>query len=468
MNRAFPKGFLWGGATSASQVEGAYNLDGKGYSELDFHTVGSNNQPRLATSTIEANKFYPTHKASDMYHYYKEDIKMFADMGFKCYRMSIAWTRIFPNGDDEKPNEAGLEFYDNMIDELLKYGIEPVVTISHFDDPIKLIEKYEGWQNRAFIDCYVKYAEVLFDRYHAKVKYWITFNEINTLMYYPLFRGLGINDESMGTVYQMAHNKFVASAKAVIYAHDRYPGIKVGMMLGSTTSYPHSCDPQDVMYAMEKEDNAFYFSDVQVRGYYTNKCKKKLKKYHVTLNQEPEDEDILKNGKVDYISFSYYSSNVAKVKNEREEVKGNFTSGSKNPYLEVSEWGWQIDPVGLRYTLNQLYDRYQVPLMIVENGIGAKDELTEDGEIHDDYRIHYLREHIKEMAKAIQIDGVDLMGYTSWGCIDIVAASTGQMSKRYGFIYVDADDYGNGTYRRIKKDSFYWYKKVIASNGEEL
>lgn len=468
MNTIFPENFLWGGATSACQVEGAFNIDGKGFSTIDFNTVATNNQPRMSTRTIEENKFYPSHKASDMYHHYKEDIKMFSEMGFKCYRMSVAWTRIFPNGDDSEPNEAGLRFYDNLFDELLKYGIEPVVTISHFDDPKNLIEKYDGWQNRELINCYYRYAKVLFDRYHDKVKYWLTFNEINTLMYYPLFNGLGINDESMGTVFQMAHNKFVASAKSVIYAHEHYPGLKVGMMLGSTTTYPYSCDPQDIMYSMEKEDNAFYFSDVQVRGYYTKKCKKKLEKFNVVLNEEPEDEEILKKGKVDYISFSYYSSNVAKVKNEKDEVKGNFTFGSKNPYLEVTEWEWQIDPIGLRYTLNQLYDRYQLPLMIVENGLGAKDILTDDDKVHDNYRIHYLREHIKEMAKAIQIDGVDLIGYTSWGCIDLVAASTGQMSKRYGFIYVDADDYGNGTYRRIRKDSFYWYKKVIESNGKDI
>lgn len=466
--KGFPEHFLWGGATSASQVEGGYDQGGKGLSIADLATVGSSSSPRSYTSTIEQDKFYPTHKASDMYHRYKEDIALFAEMGFKCYRMSIAWTRIFPQGEEELPNEAGLKFYDDLLDELMKYGIEPIVTISHFDDPVGLTEQYGEWDNRKFIAAYVKYAKVILDRYHHKVKYWLTFNEINTVMYFPLFNGLEINDESMARVYQMAHNKFVASAQMVIYAHENYPDTKVGMMLGAAAKYPYSCDPRDVIESMEREDDIFFFGDVQVRGYYSHKAKRKLQKYNVSLEMLSDDEQLLSEGKVDFIAFSYYSSNVVKANNDEVEVKGNFSFGKKNPYLETSDWGWQIDSLGLRYTLNQLYDRYQVPLMVVENGLGAKDEISEDGAIHDEYRIHYLREHIKEMKKAIEMDGVDLIAYTPWGCIDIVAASTGEMSKRYGFIYVDADDYGNGTYNRIKKDSFAWYKKVIASNGEEL
>lgn len=464
----FPKQFLWGGATSACQIEGAYNLDGRGLSNQDFMIAGSKTRPRKQTKKIEQTEFYPSHKAIDFYGHYKEDIKLFAEMGFKAYRMSISWSRIFPNGDDQKPNTSGVKFYDEVFEELSKYGIEPIVTISHFDDPKSLIDRYGDWTNRKWVEAFEKYSKFLLDRYHSTVKYWLTFNEINTLMYHPMFAGLEYNNESMGIVYQMAHHKFVASAKTVKYAHEQYPELKIGMMLASTTTYPNSCNPNDMIKSMEKEDDAFYFSDIQVRGYYTNKTLKKLEQYRVKLAMEETDEQLLKEGKVDFIALSYYSTSVVSNQNNQAEVSGNFMAGLKNPHLEVSEWGWQIDPVGLRYTLNELYDRYQVPMMIVENGLGAPDTVLEDGSIHDDYRIYYLEAHIKEMAKAIHIDGVDLMGYTPWGCIDLISASTGEMSKRYGFIYVDVDDEGNGTFTRIKKDSFEWYKEVIRTNGEIL
>lgn len=468
MTQGFPENFLWGGATSAYQAEGGYREGGKGLSRQDMRALGKAGSQDGMSRSVETDKYYPSHKASDMYHHYKEDIRLFAEMGFKCYRMSVAWTRIFPEGDEESPNEEGLKFYDKIFDELCRYGIEPVVTISHFDDPKSLEDRYGGWQNREFVTYFLRYAKVLVDRYHTKVKYWITFNEINTLMYYPMFQNMGKNSESMGIVFQMAHNKFIASAEFTAYVHNKYPELKIGMMLASMTTYPYSCDPQDVLYAMEKEDDAFFFSDVMVRGYYTNKCRKKIENYGVILEIAPRDEETLRKGKVDFISFSYYSSNVAKHQGGMDEVKGNFSSGTRNQYLELTEWGWQIDPAGLRITLNTLYDRYQIPLMIVENGLGARDILTDTGEIHDDYRIYYLQKHIEEMKKAVVHDGVDLMGYTAWGCIDLIAASTGQMSKRYGFIYVDADDYGRGTYQRIRKDSFWWYKRVIESNGEDL
>lgn len=467
-NKTFPSDFLWGGATSAFQVEGGYLEGGKGLSQADFGTLGSKEKPRIYTSAIEQEHYYPSHKASGMFHHFKEDIALFAEMGFKSYRMSIAWSRIFPQGDEELPNAEGLQFYDDLIDELLKYGIEPIVTISHFDDPINLLNKWGDWDNRNFVDAFYDYAKVLIDHFHTRVKYWITFNEINTLMYYPLFHGLKVNDESMALVYQMAHHKFVASAKTVLYAKSVDPSLKVGMMLASMTTYPFSSDPDDVMAAMNKEENAYFFSDVQVRGYYSRKAIQQMARFNVDLKTENDDLAIIQAGTVDFIAFSYYSSNVAKSEGDSGEVQGNFAFGSKNPHLTTTDWGWQIDPVGLRYTLNQLYDRYQVPLMIVENGLGAADIIEENNEIHDDYRIHYLREHIKEMKKAVVEDGVDLLAYTSWGCIDLIAASTGEMSKRYGFIHVDADDYGNGSYERKKKDSFHWYKKVISSNGEEL
>lgn len=465
---SFRDEFMWGGATSAAQCEGAYNIDGKGLSAIDMLPICSKEQLRTPTKEIREDSFYPSHQAIDFYHHYKEDIKLFAEMGFKCYRMSISWPRIFPTGDNALPNNAGLEFYDKIFDELLKYNIEPIVTISHFDDPNAAEKKYGDWDNRKWVDMYYKYATTLLDRYHDKVKYWMTFNEINTLMYYPLFHGMKKNHESMQIVYQMAHHKFVASAMTVKYAHENYPKLKVGMMIATTTTYPYSCNPNDVIKAMEKEEETFFFSDVQVRGYYSAGALKKMDSYQVKLDMQEDDEKILKEGTVDFIGYSYYSTSVAVAENEKIEVSGNFMKGQKNPYLQVSEWGWQIDPVGLRYTLNQLYNRYQIPLMVVENGLGAEDYLEKDGTIQDDYRIHYLREHIKEMEKAVSIDGVELIAYTPWGCIDLVSASTGEMKKRYGFIYVDLDDMGKGTFNRYRKKSFNWYKNVIESNGEVL
>ncbi|SHO45273.1 glycoside hydrolase family 1 protein [Anaerocolumna xylanovorans] len=465
---AFNEFFMWGGATSACQCEGAYNIDGKGLSAIDMLPLCNKGQLRTPTSEILEDSFYPSHQAIDFYHYFKEDIKLFAEMGFQCYRMSISWPRIFQTGDNEIPNEAGLEFYDKIFDELAKYKIEPIVTISHFDDPYEAEKKYGDWNHREWINMYYKYATTILDRYHDKVKYWMTFNEINTLMYYPLFHGMEKNHDSMQIVYQMAHNKFLASAMTVKYAHEHYPELKVGMMLASTTIYPYSCNPNDVMKSMEREEETFFFSDVQVRGYYSSGALKKMESYQVKIDIHKDDEKILKEGTVDFIGFSYYSTSVAVSEDEKIEVSGNFMKGQKNPYLQVSEWEWQIDPTGLRYTLNQLYNRYQIPLMIVENGLGAEDTIEKDGTIQDDYRIHYLREHIKEMEMAVSVDGVELLAYTPWGCIDLVSASTGEMKKRYGFIYVDLDDVGQGTFNRYRKKSFYWYKKVIESNGKEL
>lgn len=464
----FPDGFLWGGATSACQIEGAYATDGKGLSDADLRTLGSKELPRKTTACIEEQAFYPSHVAIDHYHHMKEDIKLFADMGFRCYRMSIAWTRIFPNGDDDQPNEAGLCFYDQLFDELASYGMEPIVTISHFDDPHTMLKNYGDWDQRKLVDLFERYAVLLLDRYHTKVTYWMCFNEINTLLYYPMFHGLQKNHESMQLMYQMAHHKFVASAKVAAYAHQHYPDLKIGMMLASTTTYPFSCNPEDVMSCLEKDEDSFFFSDVLVRGYYTNKAKKKMEAYQVTLEMEQGDLELLALGTVDFIALSYYSSSVAKAAATNEVMTGNMSFGNKNPYLTTTQWGWQIDPVGLRYTLNQLFNRYQKPLMIVENGLGANDRLEADGKVHDDYRIHYLKAHVIEMAKAMQMDGVELMGYTSWGCIDLVSASTGEMSKRYGFLYVDVDDHGQGSFQRYRKDSFYWYQQLIATNGRCL
>ncbi|MEG0593195.1 MAG: 6-phospho-beta-glucosidase [Coprobacillus sp.] len=470
----FPKDFLWGGAIAANQAEGAYLEDGKGLTTVDMIPHGKN---RMYVKLGDMNPVefmqgenYPSHEAIDFYHHYKEDIKMFAEMGFKCFRTSIAWARLFPNGDELEPNEKGIEFYTDMFKECQKYGIEPLVTLCHFDVPMGLVRKYGSWKNREMIECFTRYAKVCFERFDGLVKYWLTFNEINILLHSP-FSGAGISfeeDENREQVkYQAAHHELVASALVTKIAHEINSDNKVGCMLAGGQFYPYSCDPNDVWLAMNKDRENLMFIDVQARGYYPSYSKRVFKEKDIHLDIQDGDLDILKAYPVDFVSFSYYASRCASANPELNMADGNIVKSVKNPYLKASDWGWQIDPLGLRITLNSLYDRYQKPLFIVENGLGAKDIIEKDGSIIDDYRIEYLREHIKAMKDAVE-DGVDLMGYTSWGCIDLVAASTGEMSKRYGFIYVDKDDQGQGTLRRFKKKSFDWYKNVIKSNGEEL
>lgn len=477
----FPKDFLWGGATAANQCEGAYQEGGRGLSSVDVVPFGKDRFPvalgKLEMLSCDADHSYPAHEAIDMYHRYKEDIALFAEMGFKCYRLSIAWTRILPNGDDAQPNEEGLAFYDALFDECRKYGIEPLVTICHFDTPIALIRKYGGWKDRRMVDAFEHYCHILFSRYKGKVKYWLTFNEINMLLHMP-FMGAGLllqpgeNEEQVK--YQAAHYELVASAKAVKLAHEMMPGAMVGCMLAAGQYYPRTCAPEDVLSALESDRDNYFFIDVQSRGTYPVWAKKRMERAGVVLQCEPEDEQILKEGTVDFISFSYYSSRCTTVNKELLEEGGSAGNATnvfktvKNPYLSASEWGWAIDPVGLRVTLNTIYDRYQKPMFIVENGLGAVDKVEPDGSVHDNYRIDYLRAHIVEMEKAINEDGLPLMGYTTWGPIDLVSASTGEMKKRYGFIYVDKDNEGKGTLARSRKDSFYWYKKVIATDGEDL
>lgn len=491
MNKGFPDNFLWGGATSANQIEGAYNLDGKGLSCSDVLKVGSAKQlremtytlkdgtpasrsmfmlddfPQDAKMTVNEGEYYPNHNAIDFYHHYKEDIALFAKMGFKCFRMSIAWSRIFPNGDDKEPNEAGLKFYDDVFDELLKYNILPVVTLSHYESPLALSNKWNSWQDPRMIDCFEKYAQTCFDRYHEKVKYWITFNEINTIIYGGwLEAGVPSNDPQV--LEQVAYHQFIASAKAVQYAHKIDKTLQVGCMLAYTPTYPYSCKPYDYLGNMINMNKSHFFSDVMCRGYYPRYKICELEKNNIHLNRIEDDELILKNGIVDFIGISYYMSSVFAVAGTDLEVtQTNMSQGLKNPYLNTSQWGWQIDGVGLRIALNQLYDRYQKPIFVVENGLGAIDEFV-DGTVHDQYRIDYLKEHVINMKAAIVEDGVEVIGYTPWGCIDLISASSGEMKKRYGFIYVDLDDQGKGTNKRYPKDSFYWYQKVISSNGEEL
>lgn len=475
-SKGLPAGFLWGGATAANQCEGAYNVDGRGLANVDLCPHGSERWPiiggRRKMFDFEAGYFYPAKEGIDFYNTYKEDIKLFAEMGFKTFRLSLAWTRIFPNGDEAEPNEAGLQFYDDVFDECLKYGIEPLVTIVHFDCPMHLAETIGAWRSREMVDHYVKFAKTVFTRYQNKVKYWLTFNEINMLFHLP-FMGAGIcfeegeNEEQVK--FDAAHHELVASALATKVAKEINPDFQIGCMLAAAKTYANTCHPADVWQSMEKDRQDFFFIDVQSRGEYPRFALKEIERKGITIPWVAGDKELLKENTVDFISFSYYSSRLTSADPEvNGTTAGNAFASLKNPHLDASEWGWQIDPLGIRITMNMLYDRYQKPLFIVENGLGAVDTPDADGYVEDDYRIDYLREHLKHMIDAVNLDGVELLGYTSWGCIDLVSASTGEMKKRYGYIYVDRDDAGNGTNKRTPKKSFYWYKKVIASNGADL
>lgn len=477
--KAFPKGFLWGGATAANQCEGAYNADGRGLSSVDTVPFGED-RFRVARGDMkmldcDAEHVYPSHEAIDFYHHYKEDIRLLGEMGFKCYRLSIAWTRILPNGDDDVPNEKGIAFYRSVFEECHKYGIEPLVTIDHFDTPVALIKKYGGWKDRRMIDAYLKYCRVLFENYKDLVTYWITFNEINMLLALP-YMGAGIvfeeGEDKKQIRYKAAHYELLASAGAVKLARELMPKAKMGCMLAAGQFYPYSCDPADVWEGLERDRDNYFFIDVQARGEYPVWARKRMEKAGVMPDFQAGDEALLREGMVDFIAFSYYASRCTTANPEifkKYAKPGNAVFASViNPHLKSSEWGWQIDPLGLRVTINTLYDRYQKPLFVVENGLGANDVLEKDGTIHDPYRIEYMRRHIEAMRDAVLEDGIPVLGYTSWGCIDLISASTGEMKKRYGFIYVDKDNDGNGSGMRYKKDSFFWYKKVIASNGADL
>lgn len=475
----FPKNFLWGGACAANQFEGAWNLDGKGASVSDMCTNGTHTSSKWITTAIRPDRLYPSHEAIDFYHHYEEDIALFAEMGFKTFRTSINWARIFPTGEESTPNEAGLAFYDRVFDCCIQHGIEPLVTISHYEMPYALVEKYNGWADRRLIGFFLNYCKTIFERYQHKVKYWLTFNEIN------ISTGKLGAVLSLGTVqgyegpiadvpdepqvrYQAMHHQFVASALAVRYAHEHYPQFKMGDMNIFTPKYPLTCDPEDVIKCQKEQQMSNWFcSDVQVRGAYPGYAKRFFAESGICIAMEPGDEEILKQGTVDFYTCSYYMSHCVTIHEDAALSDGNMLRGIRNPYLKASDWGWQIDPMGLRWSLNEIYDRYGIPIMVVENGLGAYDEKAPDGKIHDDYRIDYLRRHIQQMGEAIA-DGVDLIGYTSWGCIDLVSAGTGEMRKRYGYIYVNKFDDGTGDLSREKKDSFYWYKSVIASNGEVL
>lgn len=483
LKKEMPEGFLWGGATAANQIEGGFSEGGKGISVADCYSFDKNlprenwsdqwhemTSKQIERALNEGDKHYfPKRTGINFYQNYKEDIRLFAEMGFKCYRMSIAWTRIFPNGDEAEPNQAGLDFYTNVFEELKKYDIEPIVTISHYEMPLALSINYGGWTNRKLIGFFEKYSEVLFKNFGKYVKYWMAFNEINSILKHP-FTSAGIleeNNQNLKTeVYQAAHHQFVASAAVTKKLREMYPNSKMGCMISYQLPIAYSCNPSDVQAAVDLQRETLFFSDVQVRGEYPAYTARWFDDIGVSLETEDEDWAVLKEGTVDYVSFSYYMTTAVSSEPDKfEKVAGNLlVKGVKNPYLAISDWGWQIDPQGIRVAANQLYDRYQLPILVAENGVGALDKV-ENGEIHDDYRIEYLNAHLKQLKEAVK-DGVDVFGYTAWGCIDIVSASTSQMSKRYGFIYVDLDDEGKGTNRRIKKDSFNWYKDVIKTNGK--
>ncbi len=470
------KGFLWGGAVAAHQVEGAYRANGKGLSIADVMTGGSRDKAREITDGILEGKYYPNHEGIRFYEHYKEDIKLFAEMGFQCFRTSIAWSRIFPQGDEDTPNEEGLQFYDNLFDELRRYGMEPVVTLSHFEMPYGLVKKYGGWRSRELITFFTRFANTVMERYKDKVTYWMTFNEINNQMVVTnniyAFTNSGIlfqeGEDREKIVYQAAHYQFVASALTVKRGHEINPNFQIGCMIAASPIYPYSCSPKDILLA-QREDRRFnlFFADVHARGHYPSYAKKEWERRGYRMDMTEEDLTAISQGCVDFIGFSYYLSSVMCADPNMEKLGNDLVASPnavENPYLQMTPWGWAIDPEGLRYVLNQYYERYELPLFIVENGFGYEDTV-EDGQIHDENRIKFLKDHIRELVKAVDEDGVDVIGYTVWGCIDPVSFTTGEMRKRYGFIYVDKKDDGSGTYARAKKDSFYWYQDAIRNNG---
>ncbi|MBE6123357.1 MAG: glycosyl hydrolase family protein [Erysipelotrichaceae bacterium] len=490
----FPGDFLWGGATAANQYEGGYAEGGKGLSTSDVMTNGAHMVPRRitwklpdGTTGCTENRFgskmefpegavpclldgyyYPSHTATDFYHHYKEDIALMGEMGFRCFRMSINWTRLFPTGEEETPLEEGIRFYSDVFDECRKYGIEPLVTLSHYETPLSLSVKYNGWADRRVIDFFVRYARTCFEAFRGKVKYYLTFNEINAIDVIP-FIGGGVMYYDDRVKAQAAHHQFMASALTVKAAHEMDPDVKVGMMLAYQPVYALTADPADQLFAMKQMDNTMFFSDVQMAGRYPDYKLAEYEQKGVQLQTEPDDFEILKTYPCDFLSFSCYGSTTVTTHTDVDHGEGNmFPNAVRNPYLQTNAWGWATDPQVLRIALNQLYNRYHKPLWVVENGIGWADVKEADGSVHDTYRIDYLRANIKSMRDAVNLDHIPLMGYTMWGCIDLVSAGTGEMRKRYGFVYVDRDDEGNGTLERSRKDSFFWYKKCIASDGEDL
>ncbi|WP_269936681.1 glycoside hydrolase family 1 protein [Arthrobacter sp. HY1533] len=469
MSERFPDGFLWGGAIAANQAEGGYTEGGKGLGILDVMEVGSKDTPRRRTDGIEPGVHYPSHQGIDFFHTYRDDIALFAELGLKAFRTSINWTRIYPTGVEDEPNEAGLQFYDDVFDELLKHGITPVITLQHSDTPLYLSEQFGGWTNRILVDLFAKYARTVFERYRDKVKYWITINEINAINYVTWF-GAAADDLTDQQKEQASYHLLLASAEAVRIGKQINPNFMIGGMLTDAYSYPYTCSPEDVLLSVQDKHRNIFFSDVMVRGYYPAYKIRELERGGILLATQPSDELILSEGVIEFLACSYYASHVSSTDAD-EMIQGNLLqniAGKANPYLQQSDWGWQIDPLGLRISLNDFYDRYQIPLFVVENGLGAVDDTTHPDAIQDDYRIDYLRRHIDAVGDAIAIDGVEMIGYLAWGVIDIVSGTTGEMAKRYGLIHVDRDNDGHGSNARFKKKSFHWYRKAIDSNGRDL
>jgi len=487
VKQGFEEGFLWGGAISCSQAEGGFRDGGKGVSTQDLRYL----DPSWDREQVEAKHhgspfstqefeqalqdmdttYYPNRRGIDFYHHYKEDIALFAEMGMKIFRTSICWSRIFPNGDDAQPNAQGIAYYRSMFEECKKYGIKIFATMLHYDIPVQLVLKYGGWKSRKTIDFYLRYAKVLFEEYGDLVDFWLPFNEFNAGRFAPWDGVCLIPDQEENlnqAVFQCLHHQFLASARAVALCHQMLPGAKIGGMIARFTTYPATCKPQDALQALQDDQYAnWFYTDIMARGRYPAYMDRYFDRFHIRIEKEPGDDEILRNGTVDFLSFSYYFSQVSTSDQGWEKTAGNLIMANKNPYLETSEWGWQMDPIGLRVTLNQMYDRYGLPLFVAENGLGTTDILQQDGTVHDAYRIDYLRSHIEQMKQAV-IDGVELIGYTMWGIIDVVSCGPLTMDKRYGVIYVDLDNGGKGSGKRYRKDSFYWYKKCIASNGEDL
>lgn len=474
---ALPKGFMWGGAVSAHQVEGAWQAGGKGMSIADLMPAASRTAPtRTVTGRIEPGKVYPNHWGIDFYHQYPSDIKLFQQLGLQAFRTSIAWTRIFPNGDEEEPNQAGLDYYRDLFTKLHAAGIEPIVTLSHFEMPYHLVKEYGGWRNRKLIDFFEHFATVCFENFHDLVKYWITFNEIDNqtdwhsdhhlLQDSGLVVRPGENREEL--MYQAAHNEMVAAAKATLAAHKIDKCLQVGAMLAAVPIYPLSAKPDDAAEAQRALQTRYYYGDVQMTGKYPEWLRRYWVRKGYDIKMDPGDAATLLAGQSDYLAFSYYFSFVVKARKDGKHEYDEHNDLVDNPYVEKTRWGWQIDPEGLRTILNWMQDRWHKPMMLVENGYGAYDELTDDKKVHDQDRIEYLRAHIKAMLAAVCEDGIDLIGYMQWSPIDLISASTGEMAKRYGLIYVDLDDAGHGSGKRYLKDSFYWYQQVIKSNGQDL
>ena len=482
---SFRTDFMWGGATAANQCEGGWNLDDKGDSVADHLTTGTRDQDRIFTKEIETAYTYPSHEAIDMYHTYKEDIRLFAEAGFKIYRMSINWTRIFPTGEEKSPNQKGLQFYKEIFQELKRYGIEPLVTISHYEMPYHLVEAYRGWADRKVIELYLNYCRAIFTEFKEDVKYWLPFNEINNGAHsFGAYMSLGIplkdhqslfekpNDtpEILSERYTALHHQFLASSLAIQLGRSINPNFRFGCMISGNTYYPYTCNPDDILLTQKMfQDYVYYFGDVLIRGEYGPYSERLWKEKHISVRMQPGDAEILHRGTADYYTFSYYATTLASVDPEvnKNAIVGLNLHGTPNPYLKSTDWGWSIDPKGLRYYMNEIYGRYKKPLMVLENGLGTADILTPDYHVHDDYRIEFIKEHVKAVKGAVE-DGVDVLAYTLWGCIDLISASTGEMKKRYGLIYVDKNNDGSGTMKRYKKDSFYWYQHLIETNGEEL